>query len=55
LDDLRLYEKMCARLENLIKAEEDSLRIYSICEACETALRVRGAAKHLGDPDVYIL
>lgn len=55
LEEKKLFEKMCRRLENLINTEEDSLRIYSVCGACETILRVRGTAKRLEDPEIYIL
>jgi len=55
LDDVELFQKMCRRLESIILEEEDSLRIYSVCGSCETVLRVRGTARRVEDPDIYIL
>jgi CRISPR-associated protein Cas2 len=49
-------EKLEARLLPLIDADEDSLRIYTLCETCRAKVRVHGTARLTADdPDVYVL
>lgn len=53
MEDEQLSE-LKRRVEGLVD-EEDSLRIYVICRACEKTIEVLGHGEVLQDKDVYIL
>jgi CRISPR-associated protein Cas2 len=53
MEDEQLSE-LKRRAEGLVD-EEDSLRIYAICRACEKTIEVFGHGEVLQDKDVYIL
>ncbi len=44
-----------ARIEDIITEDEDSVRIYSLCSACEKSVRIIGTGELTEDKDVYIL
>ena len=46
---------MIARIENIIAEDEDSVRIYSLCSACEKTVKIIGTGELTEDKDVYIL
>jgi CRISPR-associated protein Cas2 len=48
-------EKLEARVLPLIDAEEDNLRIYSLCETCGGKVRTYGRSRRTEDPEVYVL
>lgn len=54
LDEARL-KKLRARLEKLVDAKEDSIRLYRLCRACEAEIIPLGNAKVNPERDVYIL
>ena len=47
--------QMIARIERIINIDEDSVRIYHLCGACEEKLEIIGTGFRTEDPDVYIL
>ena len=49
-----LLKKMTARVAKLV-SEDDSLRIYTLCAKCKTAIKVIGRGKVTEDEKVYIL
>ena len=53
MEDEQLTE-LTRRLKGLVD-EEDSLRIYAICRACEKTIEVLGHGEVMQDKDVYIL
>lgn len=48
-------DRMRARVERLIAAEEDSVRIYRLCGSCAEVVALLGVAHPTLDPDVYVL
>jgi len=46
--------ELIRRITELV-SEEDSLRIYNICRACEKTITVLGHGEVVQDKDVYIL
>jgi len=54
LDDGRLA-KLRLRLEKLIDLEEDNLRFYRLCRACEKEIINLGIGEVSEEKDVYIL
>lgn len=48
-------QRMCARLSRAIKAEEDTVRIYRICENCKTQIRIMGRGVVSEDPELIIV
>ena len=55
LDERSLLDKMCRRLDRLIQVKEDNLRIYAVCASCQEVILLKGTARMLEDPDVYIV
>ncbi len=53
--DNDLLEKMIKRLEGIVKPEEDSVRIYSLCGQCVKGVRLLGKGEVTRDEEVYIL
>ena len=53
--DSDLLDKMTTRIEKIVDKKEDSVRIYSLCAACERVIRIIGAGEVTKDQDVYIL
>jgi CRISPR-associated protein Cas2 len=54
LDDERI-KKMVGRLEKLVAAGEDSIRIYDLCSECKGKIIVLGGGAVVEEPIVYIL
>jgi CRISPR-associated protein Cas2 len=50
-----LLDKMIARIEDIISEDEDSVRIYSLCGACEKSIKIIGTGEVTEDKDVYIV
>ncbi len=38
-----------------IEEEEDSVRIYRLCEGCRPKAEILGQGKAMEDPEVYVL
>ena len=53
MDD-KLLEKLFAKLSK-IAADDDSIRIYSLCAKCETSVKIIGRGEITKDEEVYIL
>ena len=49
------FKKLTARAAKVLKAEEDSLRYYVICEACRAKIQTQGKAKTTSPPDLMIV
>lgn len=54
LDDSEL-PRLRDRLEKLIKAKEDRVRLYRFCLSCESRQETYGPDGPTEDPEVYIL
>ena len=50
-----LLDKMIARINKIISAEADSVRVYSLCAKCEGIIKVIGQGKVTKNEDVYIV
>jgi CRISPR-associated protein Cas2 len=50
-----LLAKLRARLERLLKPDEDNIRIYRLCTACEREIIALGNAEAIVEKDVYIV
>jgi CRISPR-associated protein Cas2 len=46
---------MMERVETLISADEDTVRLYRLCAACLTDVRILGEGALSLDPDFYII
>lgn len=53
--DGNLLDTMIVRIEKIIDQEEDSVRIYALCGACERVIRIIGTGEVTKDQDIYIL
>ena len=53
--DKGLRDKMEERIVSIICQEEDNVRIYSLCAACEKAITIIGQGERTKDEEVYIL
>lgn len=53
--DGSLLDNMVARIEKIIAPDEDSVRIYALCAACERGIVILGTGEVTGEKDVYIL
>jgi CRISPR-associated protein Cas2 len=54
VDDI-LLARMISRLEKAAKEEEDSVRIYCLCGACEKVIRIIGRGEVTKEQNVFIL
>lgn len=48
-------DKMMLQVQELIDAEEDTVRLYSVCEECIRRARILGKGRLSLDPDFYIV
>ncbi|KPL73723.1 hypothetical protein ADN00_14220 [Ornatilinea apprima] len=48
-------KKLTTRAAKVLKADEDSLRYYVICEACRAKIQTQGKAKTTPPPDLMIV
>lgn len=48
-------DAMMERVEKLISADEDTVRLYRLCSACLTDTRLLGDGTLSLDPDFYII
>ncbi len=46
---------LVSRLEKVLEEEEDSVRIYALCEACRGKVRIHGLGQVSPPPGVVIL
>ena len=53
--DGNLLDEMIARIEKTVDQDEDSVRVYALCAACERVIRIIGTGEVTKDRDVYIL
>lgn len=49
------YARLRGRLERLVKANEDSLRIYRLCSGCRQAVEAIGKATTTEEPGLLII
>lgn len=49
------FARMVARLEKLVEAGEDSVRIYDLCVECKGKIVILGRGEVVENPKVYIL
>ena len=54
LVDKNLLSNMMEKLHNIIE-EDDSIRFYSLCKACEGSIAILGSGKVTKDEQCYIL
>lgn len=48
-------QRMKWKIDRLVDAEEDSVRIYRLCGGCAPKMEVVGLGERSEDPEVYIL
>lgn len=53
--DQALFEKMLKRLEEVVKEDVDSVRVYSLCGNCEKGIKVLGQGEITKSEKYYIL
>lgn len=53
--DEKLLGKMIKRIQEIIIAEDDSIRIYSICAGCEKRIEVMGKGKVSKIENIYVI
>ena len=53
--DAAELEKVVKKSEKVMKMEEDSLRIYFLCESCRPKLKTLGQGKPTPPPDTLIV
>jgi len=53
--DRELLAKMEARIKAIIEADDDSVRIYTMCAGCEKAITIIGQGDVTKDEEFYIL
>jgi len=53
--DQKLLERMIERLQKVLKEEEDSLRVYTLCSNCERVIKVIGLGEISKKEKYYIL
>ena len=46
------YARMVKRLHKLINCQEDSVRIYRVCERCKSEISIMGLGLVSEDPDI---
>lgn len=51
----RKFREMLRRLRGLIDEDEDSLRVYDLCGACQRKVRVYGLGEVTHDEDIYVV
>lgn len=49
------YARMTRRLCKLINEQEDSVRVYRICERCKSEISIMGLGVVSEDPDIIIV
>ena len=50
-----LLDLMVGRMEKIVAPEEDSVRIYTLCAACNRIIKIIGTGEVTTDQDVYIV
>lgn len=53
--DHDLLTQMVAKIDAVIDAKEDSVRIYALCAGCVGHIQILGQGEVSADKDVYIL
>ena len=53
--DQKLLERMIERLQKVLKEEEDSLRVYTLCANCEKVVKVIGLGEVTKKEKFFIL
>ena len=48
-------ERLRRRVEKLIDAREDTVRIYRLCRECAAQVEIQGTGKPATDPNVFVL
>lgn len=51
----RNLQSLQARAKKILEEEEDSLRIYSLCENCRPKMKLLGVAKATEEPGLRII
>lgn len=47
--------RLRSRIEALIDAKEDSVRLYRLCQECTGKVEIQGTGEVTSDPNVYLL
>jgi CRISPR-associated protein Cas2 len=55
LDRADQLDEMQVRLEKVIDSQADSIRIYFLCQGCQTKIAILGQGKVYQDEEVYII
>ena len=55
LDRSEQLDEMRSRLEGVIDAQADSVRIYFLCQGCRARITILGQGKVYQDEEVYIV
>lgn len=54
--DERLYHRMISRLSQLIQPDEDSIRVYQVCQGCRQGIKILGQGQVTGEPpEVFVV
>lgn len=53
--DNDLLNRLLAKINRIITEEKDSVRIYTICAACEKNTKIIGQGKIIKDEEIYII
>jgi len=53
--DQRRLDEMIARVSKFLNQQDDTLRVYNICEGCLKKIKVFGKGHLTQDEDVYIV
>jgi len=53
--DQDLLEKMISKLEGVVKEDEDSVRVYTLCGNCEKVIKIIGQGEVTKEEKYYIL
>ena len=54
LDDKKI-EELKEKILEILDEDEDSIRIYNLCQSCIKNVKVFGIGQITSDPDVYIV
>lgn len=55
LERVEQLEELCTRLERVIDAHSDSVRIYFLCQGCRAKVAILGQGEVYRDEEVYIV
>ncbi len=53
--DTVLFNKMVARINDLVDEKDDSVRIYALCANCEKDVEIIGTGELTENKDIYVI